>query len=93
MDKNCFQNKVIIITGASSGIGLASARLFGSYGAKVVMAARHLDKLEAEAPSVSPNPDNVLCVKTDVSKEEDCKALIEKNSEESTSLSIMPESP
>ena len=78
MDKTYFKDKVIIITGASSGIGLASARLFGSYGAKVVMAARHLDKLEAEVPSVSPNPENVLCVKTDVSREEDCKALIEK---------------
>ena len=89
MDKNCFQNKVIIITGASSGIGLASARLFGSYGAKVVMAARHLDKLEAEVPSVSPNPDNVLCVKTDVSKEEDCKALIEKTVEKFGRIDIL----
>ena len=50
MDKKYFKDKVIIITGASSGIGLASARLFGSCGAKVVMAARHLDVLEAEAP-------------------------------------------
>ena len=72
MNKTYFKDKVIIITGASSGIGLASARLFGSCGAKVVMAARHLDKLQAVVPSVSAEPDNVLCVKTDVSKEEDC---------------------
>ena len=71
MDKKYFKDKVIIITGASSGIGLASARLFGSCGAKVVMAARHLDVLEAEAPSVNPDPDHVLCVKTDVSAEAD----------------------
>ena len=51
-----FKDKVIIITGASSGIGLASARLFGSMGAKVVMAARSLEKLESEAPSVSAVP-------------------------------------
>jgi len=74
MDKSYFKGKVIIVTGASSGIGLASARLFGSMGAKVVMAARRIEKLEELAPSVGTD---VLCVKCDVSKEEDCKALIE----------------
>lgn len=78
MDKAYFKDKVIIITGASSGIGLASARLFGSCGAKVVMAARSYDKLLALAPSVSTVPENVLCVKADVSKEEDCRNLIDE---------------
>ncbi len=40
-----FKDKVVIVTGASSGIGLASARLFGSLGAYVVMVARSYDKL------------------------------------------------
>ena len=71
-----FKDKVIIVTGASSGIGLASARLFGSLGAKVVMAARRLDTLEALAPSVGDS-DHVLCVRTDVTSEQDCKALVE----------------
>ena len=44
-----FKDKVIIVTGASSGIGLAAAKLFGSCGAKVVMAARSLEKMEAMA--------------------------------------------
>ena len=66
--KNYFQNKVIIITGASSGIGLASAKLFASYGARLSLAARSLDKLEALAKEIGT--DNVLCVKTDVSVEE-----------------------
>lgn len=78
MNKEFFKDKVIIVTGASSGIGLASAILFGSYGAKVVMAARSADKLAALAPKVSSNPDNVLCVKTDVSDEESCKNLVEQ---------------
>ena len=72
-----FKDKVIIITGASSGIGLASARLFGSFGANVVMAARSLDKLQELAPSVNAAPDKVLCVKTDVTKEDDCRNLID----------------
>lgn len=71
-----FKDKVIIVTGASSGIGLASARLFGSLGAKVVMAARRLDTLETLAPSVG-DYDHVLCVRTDVTSEQDCKALVE----------------
>ena len=72
-----FQDKVIIVTGASSGIGLASARLFGRCGARVVMAARSYDKLLALAPSVGDG-DHVLCVRTDVSVEEDCRRLVEQ---------------
>ncbi len=71
-----FKDKVVIVTGASSGIGLASARLFGSLGAYVVMAARSYDKLCSLAPSVGAS-DHVLPVRCDVSSEEDCKALVE----------------
>ena len=71
-----FADKVIVVTGASSGIGLASARLFGKEGAKVVMAARSLDRLESLAPGVAP-ADRVLCVKCDVTSEDDCRRLIE----------------
>ena len=77
MRKDYFQDKVIIVTGASSGIGLASAKLFGSLGARVVMAARSLEKMESLAPEVSPDPSRVLCVRTDVTREEDCKAMVE----------------
>ncbi len=89
MDKTYFKDKVIIITGASSGIGLASARLFGSLGAKVVMAARRLEKLEAEVSSVSSDSSNVLCVKADVSNEEDCKNLIDKTVEKFGKIDIL----
>lgn len=77
-DAQYFKDKVTVVTGASSGIGLACARLFGSCGAKVVMAARRLEKLRTEAPTVSRDPSRVLCVKCDVSVEEDCRALIEE---------------
>ena len=77
MKGKCFKDKVIIVTGASSGIGLAAARLFASYGSKVVMAARSLDKLEKYRLEM-PESDDVLCVKTDVTVEEDCKNLIEE---------------
>ena len=77
VNKSYFKDKVIIVTGASSGIGLASARLFGALGAKVVMAARSIDKMLALAPEISQNEDDVLCVKCDVSIEDDCRDLIE----------------
>ena len=70
------KDKVIIVTGASSGIGLASARQFGSEGAKVVMAARSYDRMLELAPSVAP-PERVLCVRCDVTVEDDCKSLVE----------------
>ena len=79
---NFYKDKVIIVTGASSGIGLASATRFASLGAKIVLAARSIDKLEKIAEEINKkfnkSTDNVLCVKTDVTKEEDCKNLVEQ---------------
>lgn len=88
MKESYFKDKVIIVTGASSGIGLASSRLFGSLGAKVVMAARRLDKLMELAPSVGPD-ERVLCVKCDVSSEEECKELVEVTVERFGRLDIL----
>lgn len=71
-----FKGKVIIITGASSGIGLASAKLFASFGARLSLAARGIDKLKEETAGLLP-PEDILCVKTDVSVEEDCARLVD----------------
>lgn len=88
MNKKFFENKIIIVTGASSGIGLATAKLFASMNAKVVMAARSIDKLEAIKDDM-PEPANVLCVKTDVSVEEDCKNLIQQTVEHFGGIDIL----
>ena len=71
------QDKVVIITGASSGIGAATARLLSARGAKVVLAARREDKLrqlEAELP-------NSLAVVTDVTNPGDIAKLVAKTIE------------
>ena len=70
------QNKVIIITGASSGIGLACAREFAQRGAKLALAARSAEKLVEIEHELKTNGTEVISVKTDVSIEDDCKHLI-----------------
>lgn len=86
MRSSYFKGKTVIVTGASSGIGLASSRLFASLGANVVMAARRLEVLENEALGMGPN---VLCVRADVSKEEDCRILVEKTVERFGGIDIL----
>lgn len=73
-----FKDKVVVITGASSGIGRAAAILFASYGARLVLAARSIEKLMALADEITSDRYSVLCVKTDVSVEEDCRKMIEE---------------
>lgn len=73
------KNKVVIITGASSGIGKALVQCYHRAGSKVVLAARSMDKMEAIAGELEGKESGrTLCVRTDVSKQEDCERLIEE---------------
>jgi short-subunit dehydrogenase len=74
------KGKVVIVTGASSGIGEATARQFGREGSKVVLAARRVDKLESLAQEISSmgTGAEVLVVQADLSKLEDIQSLIKK---------------
>ncbi|SEN40923.1 NADP-dependent 3-hydroxy acid dehydrogenase YdfG [Chitinophaga rupis] len=69
------KDKVIVITGASSGIGAATARKLAGLGAKVVLAARRFEQLQALATELG---ENALGVKTDVSKKADLDNLVVK---------------
>ncbi|MDB5486683.1 MAG: short-chain dehydrogenase [Reyranella sp.] len=73
------EGRVAVITGASSGIGLAAARRFATMGMKVCLAdlsAETLEKAAAEVAAVAPKgKDSVLAVPTDVSKLEQVQAL------------------
>lgn len=72
------EDKVIIITGASSGIGLACAREFASRGAKLSLAARSTGKLQEIEKELTDAGHEVLVTPTDVSNEEDCRNLVDQ---------------
>jgi NADP-dependent 3-hydroxy acid dehydrogenase YdfG len=63
------KDQVIVITGASSGIGLATARMAAKRGARVVMAARNETDLNNAAEEIRANGGRVVAVPTDVSDE------------------------
>ena len=63
------KDQVIVITGASSGIGLATARMAARRGARVVMAARNETDLNSAAEEIRVNGGRVLAVATDVADE------------------------
>ena len=73
-----FINKVVIVTGASSGIGKATALEFAKMGAKVVLAARSEDKLRSVVDEINSLGGEAIYVVTDVSCETDCRLLAEK---------------
>ena len=72
------KDKVVIVTGASSGIGAAAAREFGREGAKVVLAARRFERLQAVAHEIElmNTGAQALVVRTDISKFEDIEKLV-----------------
>jgi len=77
------KGKVVIVTGASSGIGEATAREFGREGAKVVLAARRVDKLQTLAQEIDAMSTSAQAyvVQADLSKLEDIQKLVSQTLE------------
>ena len=71
------KDKVVIITGASSGIGEATARLLASKGAKLVLGARREDKLQKLVGEIAQDGGEAVYHVTDVTKIEDNKKLVD----------------
>ena len=69
------KNKVVVIAGASSGLGEAAARLLAKDGAKLMLGARHLDRLEALAAELSLGKDAIM--QTDVTDVGQVRRLVD----------------
>jgi NADP-dependent 3-hydroxy acid dehydrogenase YdfG len=74
--QNNIKDKVIIITGASSGIGEATALLLAERGAKVVLGARRADKLDTLAKRITAAGGEAIFAETDIKKRDDLTALV-----------------
>ncbi len=75
---NNIENKVIVITGASSGLGEATARLLAKKGAKVVLGARRTEKLQAIVHDIRAEGGQAEFIGMDITKPQEVQALIEK---------------
>jgi uncharacterized protein len=71
-----FQDKVVVVTGASSGIGLETSLAFARAGARVVLAARTQAKLQAVVDAHSDMRERLHIVPADVTKDEDVRRLV-----------------
>ena len=69
-------DKVALITGASSGIGRATAMAFAARGASVVVAARRQEELESLVANIEASGGKATAIKTDVSKAEDVRRMV-----------------
>ena len=74
--KNEFQDKIFIVTGATSGIGKATARMAAERGAKVAFVARREKELRAVSASLEPGA--VECISADVTNENDRKRVVQQ---------------
>jgi len=70
------EGKVVVITGASSGLGEAAARLLAEKGAKLVLGARRKERLDALVAEIAASGGSAVAVATDVTVRADVEALV-----------------
>lgn len=83
------ENKSIVVTGASSGMGRDIVELFVKEGANVVAVARRAERLADLAESLKGAPGKIVTYVGDVSKREDCEGMIDKAVQEFGRLDIL----
>ena len=83
------KNKVVLITGASSGIGKSCAELFANKGSKVVLAARNITQLDIIVEKLKAKGCDISAIKSDVSIEKDCQLLVQQTIEKYGQLDVL----
>jgi NADP-dependent 3-hydroxy acid dehydrogenase YdfG len=76
MISNNIEGKVVVITGASSGLGEATVRLLSAQGASVVLGARRADRIQSLANEIIGSGGKALAVTTDVTHYDQVKQLV-----------------
>jgi len=89
MERLPFTDNVVIVTGASAGIGHQLALKLATQGARLVLAARTVDKLEEVAKQCRQCGAHALVIPTDVAQQQQCKTLIEKTVREYGSIDTL----
>jgi len=77
MEMSNITDKVVVITGASSGIGESTAKLLAEQGAKVVLGARRSNRIDAVVQEISASGGKAIGFATDVTKRAEVEALIQ----------------
>ncbi len=83
---SALQNKTIIITGASSGLGEEMARRFAALGANLVLGARREDRLKSLSAELGENVKSQVC---DVTKAQDVQALADRALQEFSKIDVL----
>ncbi len=83
------ENKIVIITGAGSGIGAATAKLFGHHGAKVIASDINLKNAQNTADAINASGGKASAIKTDVTQFEEVESLIANTVKEYGRLDVM----
>ena len=86
---NNIEGKVVVITGASSGLGEATARLLSAQGATVVLGARRVERIEALADELRRGGGRALALQTDVTRSAEVQALADAAIREFGRIDVM----
>lgn len=89
MSQKALQDKVVIITGGSSGIGKACAEAFGKAGAKVVVTGRNQEKLRKVSDTLHAQHIENLSIVADVSIEKDCERVVKDTIDKYNTIDIL----
>jgi NADP-dependent 3-hydroxy acid dehydrogenase YdfG len=86
---NALDGAVALVTGASSGIGEATARALASHGAKVAVAARRLERLERLAEEIGRGGHTALAIESDITEQEQAQSAVDRTVDELGRLDIV----